>query len=83
MAFRNLFIENPAHISVRSGQLVIRTDTEHTVPVEDVSSVMLESMQCTMTAAALSLLGQCGCSLFICDEKHLLDLLPTKQHVYE
>lgn len=71
MAFRSLIVENPASVSVHRSQLIIRTDREHTVPVEDISALLLESLQSTITAAALSQLGQCGCAVFICDEKHL------------
>lgn len=82
MAFRNLIIENPAHVSVRNSQLVIRTDAEHTVSIEDISAFLLESRQSTITTAALSRLGQCGCAVFTCDEKHMpcAVLTPFQQH---
>lgn len=71
MAFRNIIIENPARISVRQEQLLIKTDTEHSVAIEDISALLLESQQSTVTTAALSRLGQCGCAVFVCDEKHM------------
>lgn len=71
MAFRNIIVESPAHISVKNRQLVIRTDGERSLPIEDISAVLLESNQSTITTAALSQLGQRGCALFVCDEKHL------------
>lgn len=71
MAFRNILIENPATISVRNGQLVIHTDKPHCVAIEDICAILLESRQSTITTAALSLLGQCGCAVYICDEKHM------------
>lgn len=61
MAFRNIVIESPAHISVKNSQLIIKTDGEHSVAVEDISAILLESRQSTITTAALSVLGQCGC----------------------
>ena len=39
--------------------------------MEDISALLIESRQATITTAALSLLGQRGCAVFICDEKHL------------
>ena len=39
MAFRNVIIENPASLSIRGNQLVIRTDGEHTMAIEDISSI--------------------------------------------
>lgn len=82
MAYRNLIIESPAYLSVRNSQLIIRTDKEHSVPVEDISCVLLENRQSTITAAALSCLGQGGCAVFVCDEKHMpcAVLTPFMQH---
>ena len=82
MAFRNLVIESPAHLSVRNDQLLIRTGAEHSVPMEDISAVLLENRQNTITTAALSRLGQRGCAVFFCDERHLpcSVLLPYQQH---
>ncbi len=82
MAFRNLIIENPAHISVRNQQLLIRTDREHSVALEDISALLLESNRSTITTAALSQLGQCGCAVFLCDDKHLpcAVTMPFLQH---
>lgn len=71
MAFRTLMIENPAYLSLKSSQLIIRTDSEHSVPVEDISALLLENRQITITAAALSALGQSGCCVYVCDEAHL------------
>ena len=82
MAFRNVIIENPASLSIRNDQLVIRTDGDHTLALEDISAILLESRQSTVTTAALARLGQCGCAVFVCDEKHLpcAVLTPFSQH---
>ena len=72
MAFRNIVIANPAHLSIRNQQLVVRVEgEEHSLSLEDISALLLESRQSTVTTAALSQLGQCGCTVFVCDEKHL------------
>lgn len=83
MAFRNLVIENPAYVSVRNSQLIVRTDTEHSIAIEDISAILLESRQSTVTAAALSQLGQRGCAVYVCDEKHMpcAVLTPYQQYV--
>ena len=60
MAFRNIIVESPAALSLRREQLIIRTDSEHSVPIEDISALLLESRQTTITTAALSRLGQRG-----------------------
>ncbi len=71
MAFRNILIESPARISCRNRQLIICTDCDHSVAIEDISALLIESRQSVITAAALSELGQSGCAVFVCDEKHL------------
>ena len=71
MAYRNLFIENPARISLRNYQLLIETDRIYSVPVEDISTLLIESRQSTITGAALSFLGESGVAVYVCDEKHL------------
>lgn len=82
MAYRNIIIESPAHISVSNHRLTVRTEQTHHVPLEDLSALLLESNQSTITTAALSQLGQCGCAVFVCDEKHLPCgvLTPYQQH---
>lgn len=71
MAYRNLIIGSPAQLSLRGGQLIIRTEAEHSVPIEDISSILLENRMSTVTTAVLSELGRNGCSVYFCDEKHL------------
>ena len=82
MAYRCIIVENPAQLSVRNSQLIIRTDSEHSVPIEDISALLLESRQTSITTAALSHLGECGCCVFTCDEKHMpcAVLTPFMQH---
>lgn len=71
MAFRNIIVETPARISCRSGQLCVHTDADHMAAIEDINALLIESRQTMITAAALSELGQSGCAVFFCDEKHL------------
>lgn len=71
MPFRNVIIESPAHISLKNKQLIIKTDSEHSLAVEDIFALLVENRASTVTAAALSYLGQSGCAVFICDEKHM------------
>lgn len=47
MEFRAIFIANSAQLSVRKEQLVIRQTQEITVPMEDITSLMLESQAVT------------------------------------
>lgn len=82
MAFRNVIIESPARLSVKNSQLIVSTDREHSLPVEDLAALLLENRQSSISTAALSLLGQSGCAVFVCDEKHMpcAVLTPFFQH---
>lgn len=71
MEFRSIFISNPAHLSARRSQLVIRQEQEITVPMEDITSVLLESRAVTITAAALQELSEYGATVYLCDQQHL------------
>lgn len=82
MEYRNIFIANPARLSVAREQLVIEQAEKYTVPLEDISAVLIESPQVQITAAAASAMANHGVTTFFCDEKHLpsCQLLPINQY---
>ena len=82
MSYRCLMVVNPARIRCRNEQLLIETDSVHSVPIEDISAIVLESRQSTVTAAAMATLAQNGAVIFWCDETHLPCgvSLPFAQH---
>ena len=82
MEFRAIFIANSAQLSVRKEQLVIRQTQEITVPMEDITSLMLESQAVTVSTAALQKLADYGVTVYFCDEKHMPAalLLPINRH---
>ena len=82
MAYRNLMITNPARLSVKQRQLMIVTDTERSVPIEDILTIMLENQQITITGAALSQLAEAGVLIYVCDSQHLPSAVftPVYQH---
>ncbi len=78
MIKRTLFFGNPAYLSVKNSQLVVkRTDSDTqeavagTVPIEDIGVVVLEDRQITITNVALDALLQNNCAVITCDEKHM------------
>ena len=78
MIKKTLFFGNPAYLSVKNSQLVVkRTDPEtqqegvRTVPIEDVGVVVLEDRQITITNIALDALLQNNCAVITCDERHM------------
>lgn len=83
MGYRNLYITNPARLSVTSGQLIVSDeDREIRIPIEDLDAVVLENMQSTVSVALLTWLASNKVAVFICDEKHLpaAVFLPYSQH---
>ena len=70
MSYRCLMIVNPARIRCKNEQLLIETEEVHSVPIEDISAIVLESRQSTITTAALAALAQNGVVTFWCDETH-------------
>lgn len=82
MEYRNIFLANPARLSVQREQLVIEQAEKITVPLEDISSVLIESPQVTLTACAAAAMAAYGITVFLCDEKHLPNsqILPINQY---
>ena len=82
MAFRNLMIETKAFVGLRHGNLLIKTDAERIVPIEDVNSILIENTMSNITVAALSALAEVGATVYICNAKHIpcAAMLPYVQH---
>ena len=51
--------------------MIVLTEQEYSLPIEDLSSVMIESKQSIVTVAALSALTQNNCTVYVCNEKHM------------
>ena len=82
MEFHSIFISNPAQLSARRGQLVIRQEEEVSVPMEDISVLLLESRAVSITAAALQELTEHGVTVYLCDATHMpaAVALPMNRH---
>lgn len=92
MIKRTLFFGNPAYLSLRNEQLVVKlTDTEtqeeviKTIPIEDVGVVVLEDRQITITNGAMDALLKNNCAVITCNEKHMPTglLLPLEGHTLQ
>ena len=71
MGYRSIFVQSAARVSVRRAQLVILTDAERQLPLEDVDCLLLEDPRSTVTAAALAACAEAGVTVFICDTRHM------------
>jgi CRISPR-associated protein Cas1 len=74
----------PAHLSVRDEQLVLKRDGETvgTVPCEDIGVVLIDHPQTTYTHGALAKLAESDAAVVICGRDHLpaAILLPMVDH---
>ena len=82
MAYRHVCIANRAFISLRNKQLVIKQDEEYTIPLSDISTVMLENNASTITSAAIAAMAENNIALFTCSEQHTPNgvLIPFNNH---
>lgn len=82
MIKRTLYFSNPAYLSLKLKQLVIRLpqkdgeekaekDLTRTVPIEDIGVIILDHKQITVTQALLSELLENNCALITCDSRQL------------
>ena len=71
MGFRSVFIQSPAQLSLRQGQLVIQTDLPRTLPLEDLDCLLLESTRSTVTVAALAACADAGVTVLVCNAQHI------------
>lgn len=73
MAWRVVYISNPAYLSLKNTNLLIdqkELGDKVSIDLEDISVIVLESRQSTITSGLLSAIAQAKIALFICDEYH-------------
>jgi len=76
-------IQNPARLSLSKGQLRLENDGGvNTLPLEDVTALILESPQITLSSALLSACQESAVALITCDATHIPNgvLLPFQPH---
>ena len=86
MIKRTLCFSNPAYLSMRNDQLVIKLpevekndnlpdsfkeSVTHTIPIEDIGVVVLDNKQITLTQGLLESLLDNNCAVITCDNSHL------------
>lgn len=84
MIKRTIAITQRAYVSTGNKQLLIRIDeTEHSVPIEDIGTVVIESHQCTITQSAISTLLANNAVIISCDLHHHPDgiMLPISGNI--
>lgn len=84
MIKKTLYIENPAYISAKQSQLIIKTPSieksisnefgerfSNSIPIEDIGIVVLDNQQITITQGALQALNDNNCSTIVCDSNRM------------
>ena len=83
MGYKTLLFSNPCKLRVKNFQLVyISCEEEISIPLEDISTIVLENMQIEVTNYLLSACGEYNITLFSCDKKHQPNVIltPFYQH---
>ena len=82
MGWRVVSIENPAHLSLERGSLVIKRDEVIKLPIEDIDTVVIDNYAITMSANLLGELAVNNVATIICDAKHTpcTVVAPLSQH---
>ncbi len=85
MVKKTLYFGNPAYLSLRNGQMVVRLpqvekngslsssfkkEAERTFPIEDLGVVILDDKRITVTQGLLECLAEFNCALITCDSTH-------------
>ena len=86
MIKRTLYFGNPAYLSLKNSQLVVKIpnaegdDTVRTIPIEDIGFVILDNPQITITHGTLGALVENNTAVVTCDNRHMPTglLLPTE-----
>ncbi len=72
MGWRNLFIANPASLSSKDNGLLIKAEEKSLkIPLEDISTIILETNRVSLTGEVLKKLSENNIVMYSCDEKHL------------
>ncbi|NQW28989.1 MAG: type II CRISPR-associated endonuclease Cas1 [Ignavibacteria bacterium] len=73
MLKRTIIIQSNIFISTRNEQLVLKNreqDVESSIPIEDIGLLEIDSLQVTITAAAISKLAESGATVLFTDSTH-------------
>ncbi|MBR1630308.1 MAG: type II CRISPR-associated endonuclease Cas1 [Paludibacteraceae bacterium] len=77
MIKRTLSFNNPAYLSLRNGQLIVRLhkgeqeETAATVPIEDIGVLVIDHQQITLTHGLISALLDNNCAIVTSDSRHM------------
>jgi CRISP-associated protein Cas1 len=83
VAWRTVMIQNAARMRLHKGQLQLEQDAGMaTVPLEDITCLILESPQISLTSSVLAACAEHSVAVIVCDAKHMPSgvMLPFHPH---
>lgn len=83
MAYRSIFIKDTCNLKLKNNQLyVLKENKEITMPLEDISIILIENQETVITTALLGQLANYNIGVIFCDLKHMPSsiLLPMNNH---
>lgn len=83
MAYRSIYIKDSCKLKLKNNQLyVIKEDKEITMPLEDISIILIENQESIITTTLLGQLANYNIGVIFCDLKHMPSsiLLPMNNH---
>ncbi len=85
MGYKTILFSTPCKLHIKNCQLVyssIQDEEDITIPLEDISTIVLENMQIEISNYLLYTCGEYNITLFSCDKKHQPNvvLTPFYQH---
>lgn len=82
MGYRNLKIESNIPWHIKNQQLILREDDTHSVPLEDIDTILIENNSVKLSAYMLQKFAELGIAVYVCDDKHMPNavVLPMVRH---
>ena len=71
MSWRSVVITQPTKLSIKNRQLQITQDEDFSMPLEDISTIVLETTQINLSSKAMSMMADNKIVMYSCDDKHL------------
>ena len=76
MIKKTLYFGNPAYLSLKDKQLVIKVKSDNkeqelTKPIEDIGVIVLDNRQITITSGAIDALLENNCAIITCDKRSM------------
>lgn len=68
--WRTVIADSTSELSCSDGNLVIKTDTEKTVPLAELQTLLINSVSTTLTVGLINELNKNNIRLVLCDQRH-------------